>query len=237
MIKGGFGRKLDAAQVTLYKADWIQVVARDRADRRAKNAEETNASRAEIGSAIDELEELKQKNDLLGIVFLLDEFGNTKLRDEYIEELIAQESSDVGSQIYLRHMQGRLDLLDMQEVESYLTSARSSKAWTSLGRALVKLGRKSEATEFYLRYISEALKDGNTFSAAYYLKEAFENSLDTALFEKAYAESREKGDVWWELRSLQELELDDEVGALLRREGVDTPEGLLSKDEEPKEDD
>ncbi len=229
MIKGGFGRKLDAAQVTLYKSDWIQVVARDRADRRTKNALETSAARAEMGSAIDELEELKAKDDLFGIVILLDEVGSAKLRDEYIEKLIARDPADMESKIYLRHMQGRTDLLDEAEIEEHLAELMSDEDWSGLGRALVQLGRRSEAVEFYVRHISNAIAKKNTFNAAFYLKELSEESLHRALFEKAYDESRGKGDVWWELRSLQELGLDDEADALLEREGVETAEELLRK--------
>jgi hypothetical protein len=227
MIKGGFGRKLDAVQITLYKTDWIEIVTRDRAEKRSKSAGEARTERERVGKLVDELEELKIQKDLSGIVFLLNRIGNIKLRDQYIEELLSDEQSDTGSKIYFRQMQGRLDLLDPTEVEAHLRSLRSLKDWSGLGRALVQLGKKSEAAGYYARYVFEALRDGRTFSAAYYFKEMSEDSIDRALFEKAYNESREKGDVWWEFRSLQELELHDEIDALLKREGVQNMQELL----------
>jgi hypothetical protein len=185
--------------------------------------------RLEVGKLIDELESLKDDNALEEIIFLLDEVGNTRLRDDYIDKFIGQNSDDMDSQVYFRSMQGKIDLLDPLAVEEYLAELKRDESWSQVGRTLKHIGRGAEAAEYYLRDILESLSKGNTFSAAFYLKELSEEELHRPLFERAYKESRQRGEVWWEYRALQELELDDEIESLFDREGVKDEQELLQR--------
>ena len=218
MIKGGFGRKLDATQVLLYKNDWLQAVGRNRAEKSAKNAEEITSRKVQLGLLIDELEELKKGNAYDQIIFMLDEMENIKLRDEYIAKYIAEYPDDMDGQVFFRAMQERLDLLEKDKVDAYLAELAADESWSQIARCLVSLGRRREAVHYYLRDILHSLEHKNTFSAAYYLKELAARRLHIDLFDQAHEESVKKGDRWWELRSLEELGLYDEVDTLLESE-------------------
>jgi len=47
------------------------------------------------------------------------------------------------------------------------------------------------------------------------LKELFEEGLVDRLFEQAYREASEKGELWWQVRALQELGWDESLRELL----------------------
>jgi hypothetical protein len=228
-IRGGFHRKLDAHQVLLYKHDWIQLVTRNRSARKEEQQLHTEAGNDRVSNLIDRVEKLRAEGKLSSIIFLLNKVGNVQLRNRYIDELLNGDTEEIGSHIYYRAMQDRLDLLDEKAVETYLSDLRSNGWWSQLGRSLIHLKRPTEAAECYLRDILESLSEGNTFSAAYYLKELGSHNLYRPLFEKAYGETVARGDLWWQLRSLQELGWKEEAAELLRENGCNTANELLKK--------
>jgi hypothetical protein len=65
--------------------------------------------------------------------------------------------------------------------------------------------------------IISSLAEGNDFSAAYYLKELGRRRLFENLFERTYQRNLAAGDLWWALRSLQELGWMKEARDLLLR--------------------
>jgi tetratricopeptide (TPR) repeat protein len=229
MIKGGFGRKLDATQVLLYKADWVKAVGRARLEKATRATEQRDRQISKIGAFIDELEDLKKKEAYDEIIFKLDEIENITLRDEFIEKYVAENPDDMEGQIFFRSMQKRVDLLDMVRVDEHIDELKRDGYLSQVARALFDVGRHEEAITYYLDSIKDDLQNGNTFGAAFYLKELSERELHARLFEKAHRESHASGDRWWEMRSLQELELFDEVDALLDEEGVESEEELLEK--------
>jgi tetratricopeptide (TPR) repeat protein len=229
MLKGGFGRKLDSAQVLLYKTDWIKTVGRTRLEKIARAAEESDEQTRDIGAFIDEIEELKKKKSYDEIIFRLDEIDNVILRNEYIEKYIAEYPDDMEGQIFFRSMQNRVDLLDNAKVQAYIDEMKEGGYLSQVARALFDVGRYDEAIVYYIESIRDDLQNGNTFGAAFYLKEMSERELHARLFEKAHGESHASGDRWWEMRSLQELELYEEVDALFKNEGVESEEELLKK--------
>jgi hypothetical protein len=228
-IRGGFHRKLDAHQILLYKQDWTQLVARNRTAKKEERDLHAAVENDRISNLIDKVEELRARGDLPSIIFLLDRVGNVQLRNKYIDELMSRGTEKIGSQIFYRAMQDRLDLLNEKSVEDYLIHLRSNAWWSQLGRSLIHLKRPTEAAEYYLRDILESLSNGNTFSTAYYLKELGALALHLPLFEKAYSENVAKGDLWWQFKSLQELGWKDQAAELLKNNDCKTSSELLKK--------
>jgi hypothetical protein len=114
MVSGGFGRKLDASQVSLYKVDWNQIVAGDRTARHARSAEEAAAEELKVEELIDELKKPKGEDVLGRVISMLDDLGKTELRDEYIEQFIQSNPADKEAELFYRQMQGRPDLITTQ---------------------------------------------------------------------------------------------------------------------------
>ena len=91
------------------------------------------------------------------------------------------------------------------------------------------LGRFVDAAKDYLRGINESLEQGNLFSAAYYAKEFERDGLRDALFIAALADARERKDLWWEIRALQELDWLDELRVTVEahRQEIETSGDML----------
>ena len=89
--------------------------------------------------------------------------------------------------------------------EPRLTRQGDIGDWHNRARTLVDLGRNVEAAHDYVKTVLESLENGRFFSAAFYLNQLAEGGLIDRLFEKALEEAVEKNDLWWQVRSLQEL--------------------------------
>jgi pentatricopeptide repeat protein len=114
-------------------------------------------------------------------------------------------------------MQGKVHLVDQNKVQVQLNEWKKEEKWSSLARAYCHLGLHDEAVECYCLYCIRALKDGRHFSAGFYLKEMIEKNLVDYLFERALQQAKEEDNIWWQIRSLQELERDNEIDELVLR--------------------
>ena len=79
------------------------------------------------------------------------------------------------------------------------------------------VGRHREAVTDYLKGIKACLNKNRIFSAAYYLKELSASHLIEELFVLALKQAQTDGDLWWQVRSLQELGWYSELDALLKQ--------------------
>lgn len=213
-ISGGFHRKLDAEQVRLYRDDWLNLVARERELKRPidKVSKEERSLELELATSLAEI--YRENNELELLVIHYHNIGNTDLRDKYIEEALKNNPPD-GIVTFLRSLQKRRDLIPEEIIEREINRMSKNKDWSQLARLYVDIGDYKKAAENYIKGVIEDLREGNLFSAAYYLKELAEEGLTEALFEMALRESTAKGDLWWQVRALQELGWESELKDLL----------------------
>ena len=151
----------------------------------------------------------------MGLILKYQRSGQIDLRDKYIDKVVLNKDVPIGTELYLRAMQGKIHLVDPIKAQEELDELKKAQNWSSLARAYFHLGQYDEAVEYYCLYCVKALKDGRPFSAGLYLKEMIENNLVVYLFERALQQAKEKDDVWWQIRSLQELDRDDEIDELV----------------------
>jgi hypothetical protein len=215
MIKGGFNRKLNADLITLYRDDWVAVVVQ----RRGKvQADETlHSSHAlDFSLALDRIEVLKGRKEYSFLAMEYDRLGNPKLRDKYIELALKQDPSDFTT-MFLRDMQGQPTKIPPEVTERVILSYRRRKQWHLLGRTYHTMHDAKNAAINYCKSIIKGLEKGNTFSAAFYLKELAELELHVELFKKSYEDFSRDENLWWAYRSLQELSWRSEADEFLLR--------------------
>jgi len=82
-------------------------------------------------------------------------------------------------------------------------------------RLLATAKRFEEAATDYVRGILASLEEGNTFSAAFYIKELAEDGVLEELFILVLQSAKEQKNLWWQVRALQELGWDDALRELL----------------------
>lgn len=227
-IRGGFDRKLDAEQVILYRDDWVRIVARNRAqdEARREKTESPSNEQLELVTSLAEIYRENEQHELLAIHY--NRIGNRELRDKYIEISLAESTSDQKI-CFLRGLQGRPDLIPKDVIDRELLRHDASKDWSQKGRFLQVLGLHRDAAISYVHSILESLEEGRIFSAAYYLKELAEDELTPRLFELAFREAKDRDDLWWQVRALQELGWRDELKQLLHqnRQRIEQSEDLL----------
>jgi hypothetical protein len=211
-IRGGFHRKLDSDQIILYRDDWKAIVSRGRAQQRASRA--TDDGDSDVGQLIKEIEEMKARRDYEELIFTFDNLGQADLRDKYIELHLKRDKS-FEAKFYFRGLQGRLDLLDQGELKKHIEELDARNDWQDLASAYFRLGDKVNGTKFLAKHVARAIEEGNIFNAAYCFRSLLLNVTPADLFEKSLEVSRQKKDLFWELRALQELEWDDELRAVL----------------------
>jgi len=214
-IRGGFDRKLDAEQVILYRDDWNRLIARNRAAEEVEGGRESHGSiDVEYSTTIAEIYREGQHYDLLSIHY--NAIGNKELRDKYIAIAIERKPSD-DTIIFLRGLQSRPDLIPKEVIKREYKRKTGQKNWLQRARMLSNLGRHREAAADYLRGIKASLNKNEIFSAAYYLKELSQSHLIEELFVLALKQEQADGDLWWQVRSLQELGWYSELNALLKQ--------------------
>ncbi len=214
-IRGGFHRKLDAEQIVLYRNDWVSIIARSKAgdaNRAPDDYPEAQAVDLELATTIAEIYGDKQEYELLAMHYL--GIGNDELRDKYIN-LAMNQGVDDDTHIFFRGVQNRLDLLPQDVIDRRIATLKKQKDWLQLGRLYRTLGDSPASASSICLGAIEAIKRGNIFSAAYYLKEMMEEGTIDDLFIEALKKASEEGDLWWQYRSLQELGWDSEAHQLL----------------------
>jgi hypothetical protein len=160
------------------------------------------------------LDILREHQQYWQLAVQYNELGNSELRDKYIE-LALQGEHDDDTLIFLRSMQGRQDLIPDEVIKREVRRRKKYSDWSQLAGLYEKVGDYKNAVLNYCKTITESLAEGNAFSAAYYLKELSETELHRPLFKAAYRESTEAGDLWWQIRALQELGWTDELAAVV----------------------
>lgn len=228
-IRGGFGRKLNADQVTLYRDDWLIQVAKTRAvdvNRLPTTDREDQLINVELATSLAEIYREREEYELLALHYL--GIGNDELRDKYVELAIKQGMDDEGI-IFFRSVQGRLDLIPEDVKKGEIKRLEKHRAWFSLGRLYRQLEEYELATKATCKGVIESIEEGNIFSAAFHLKEMFREGTLDALFIDALHDAEEEGDLWWQYRCLEELEWEEEANNFLldhqdEIEELDTPE-------------
>jgi len=214
-VRGGFHRKLDLEQVLLYRNDWLRVVARERATARTSDMDERmgDQSDIELATSVAEIYRESQAYDLLAMHYNMLE--NKELRDKYIE-LAIKAGLDDSSIIYFRTAQGRQDLIPTHLITREERRLKSKKDYFQLARFYRGLKRPLEAVVATCQGAVESIKEGNTFTAAFYLKEMSTEGDVTRLFELSYEESKKGNDLWWQLRALREMDMHSEANELVK---------------------
>lgn len=222
-ISGGFSRKLDAAQVLLYKSDWLRIVQHRRSPptQAAAQTDDDIAIRLRETAEIAEL--YKTNKAYLQLVILYDSIGSKSLRDKYAN-LAIKGASDQET-LNIRRWQKRLDLVPSSIVERELDLYKHKKYWNMRAMIYRDLERSEEAVENYALTAIQSLREGNPFSAAFYLKQLFESSLVDSLFHRAFEKAERQGNLWWQVRALQELGDGDRLRSLLLKNDVEIEEG------------
>ena len=213
-IRGGFDRKLDADQVILYREDWIRLVVQSRAQEEAvREAARPEADlKVKIATSVAEVYLEHKEYELLAIHYHV--LNQPDLRDKYIGLALRKSPTDYMVAV-LRGIQGRPELIPKQVIKRELRRCDRHAFWNEKARFLRILGRTREAAESYVAGVLGCLREGNTFAAAFYLKELFATGLTERLFEFAFEEARRDGQLWWQVRALQELDRQAELHSLL----------------------
>jgi tetratricopeptide (TPR) repeat protein len=216
MIRGTFNRRLSPDVVTLYRDDWLAVVAQRRAEERDKEASSSSSRVADFPGMVEKLEILKERGEFELLAMEYDVLGNNNLRDKYIELSLKKQPSDFST-IFLRSMQGAIDKIPRNAIDRVVELQTKHEDWTQLGRTYDEIGDYEKAIINYCKGIIKSLEDGNKFSGAYYLRELSEKVLYLKIFEDTFNKYEAEGNIWWALRSLQELGWWSEIEDLLRR--------------------
>lgn len=211
-ITGGFDRKLDSNQVTLYRNDWHEVVARSRTTTEALTEQTQNHGSLELATSLAEIYRENKEFELLAMHY--HNIGNRDLRDKYIEKVLAEDPDD-STVMFLRGLQNRPDLIPEEVGTRQLDKLAHLESWSQRARANCELGRYKDACLDYLIDIQESFRDDRFFSAAYYLRELAESSITKELFVLALKQAQEEANLWWQVRSLQELGWWSELRELL----------------------
>lgn len=218
MIKGGFGRKLNADQVILYRNDWLKIIKNRRESTELQGLQDQAMRRdsnfIDYVTSVSEI--YRESEQFLLLAGLYNSVGNYELRDKYIEISLEKDPSD-RSICYFRGMQGRPDLIPLEVIERETTRYTENKDYSQRARFYLDIGMDIEAAKDYVQSVLESLKQGNPFSAAFYLKELVEEGLIDKLFEEALKKSTQEEDLWWQIRALQELGWQSELSDLLIR--------------------
>lgn len=216
MIRGGFGRKLNADQVILYRDDWLKIVQRSR-EKFGMNLldvqdQGNDSNFLEYITSVTEIYRENKKYSLLAGLY--DSLGNIELRDKYIEIAIAENPSD-DIICHLRGKQGKPELIPEDVKKRMYDKFTKNNNFSQRARFHMDVGLEIEAAKDYIADVKKSLDEGKFFSAAFYLKEMIEENLITRLFEEALKDATERDDLWWQVRALQELGWNSELNDLL----------------------
>ncbi len=214
-IRGGFDRKLDKEQIELYRTDWIRNVVRQRVKEEAMREVDSAPTEYQVKRATSIAEIYRERGEYELLAVHYNVLGNNELRDKYVDLALQQTPTDDDQIIYLRGLQGRIDLIPPDVIDRRLKLYDKEGDDLQKARFLNDLGRFREAARAYVKGIYESLEEGNIFGSAFYLKEMLEEGLQNRLFEIAFREAQIKDDLWWQVRALQELGWDTELRNLL----------------------
>lgn len=218
MIKGGFGRKLNADQVILYKNDWLKTIKKRRESTELQGLQNQAMKRdSNFIDYVTSVSEIYRENEQFTLlVGLYNSVGNHELRDKYIEIALEKDPSD-QTICYLRGMQGRPDLIPSEVIERETARYTETRDYSQRARFYLNIGMDIEAAKDYVQSGLKNLEKGKPFTAGFYLKELVEKNLIDKLFEAALKQFTEEEDLWGQIRALQELGWQSELSELLFR--------------------
>jgi hypothetical protein len=222
--KGGFYRRLDAAQVRLYRKEWLNIVGRVHA--RSSAAMEPGAACTLSREAQEQVAAfLLEQGQFAMLARHYHLVGNHALRDKYTEMALAEADVPCHTEITLRLRQKRLTDVSPKRLAAYLNGPHPEGSAPELAEVHRELGRHTDALMTYCAAILQMLTAGNVFAAAVLLKRLLEENFTSPLLHEAYRASRRKPDLYRRVRCLQELGWEKELKQLLTRHREDIEHG------------
>jgi hypothetical protein len=226
--KGGFYRKLDAAQVRLYRNEWLNFVGRMRvpgseAIDHGSTFGITEASREQVAATLLE----HQQYEMLARHYHL--LGDTESRDKYVELALADPDVTLATEVALRLRQNRLDVIPPARLHEFLSGPHSLHGTLEVVQVYRALGRDTEALLTFCDAIAQILHAGNRLLAAVLLKRLENDDFTTGLLQEEFRESRRKGLIWMQVRCLQELHWEKELRRFFadHRDEIESSPNLL----------
>ena len=165
------------------------------------------AASASLATSVVEI--FRERGDERGLVYHYHRIGNSELRDRHIEILLDQDRSP-RNVVTMRLLQRRPDLIPPGMTDVVLAEETEGTVRAAL---LYDLERYEEAATVYCEVVAEALRDGRPFSAAYYIRTMVNVGLPEQFLLSALSTATADGDLWWQMRCLQELGWDSELAA------------------------
>lgn len=185
-IRGGFGRKLDAEQVRLYRDDWLNQVRRRRMIVAPAESVGSRDISTDVRQVAAQLEIYKAAEDWFHVAWTYDRIGDAELRDKYIEMALQQNPRPFDA-YRLARMQGKTTNLPPDFIDAVIQDVGGD--WTWVGAILRETGDVVAATQVYLKGIKEALENGSWFLAAFYIRHGLNETIADNLFAKSLRES------------------------------------------------
>lgn len=225
-LRGGFGRKLEAEQVILYRDDWNIIVASTRVTKQIEHVKEGPLNKFQLQVATS-LAEIYRQNKEFGLLAMhYNSLDNVELRDKYIELAIAHNTNN-QMLCFLRGLQGKPELIPDDIVKKELKRYSKDKDWLQRARLYNSIGSELLAARDYIQGILKSLKEDNVFTAAFYLKEMMTEKFVDKLFEEAFRRASDENDLWWQIRALEELGWISEIDELI----LDNEAEILESDD------
>jgi len=163
-------------------------------------------------TSIAEIYRENEEYELLAIHY--HNIENIELRDKYIEKVLSENPSD-DSVLFLKSLQARGNEVSKEIIDRQVRRYKAEKDWLQIARIYKQVDDPIESVKFYLKGVSQVFADKNYFTSAFYLKELVEDGLIDHLFSQAFIEAKEQGDLWWQVRALQELGWNTELSDLV----------------------
>jgi hypothetical protein len=209
-IKGGFARGLDSEQIRLYRDDWDRMVAGNRTTSLDESISRTpmmdagsvGGLDASLATALVEID--RDAENWVGLAYLYNRLGNDELRDKAIEKAISAGVS-IEVMLGLRAIQGRLSEVDQGVIADHLSKAEQDGRYREQASLHVDLGDHRAGAEAYIRGLTETMDDFSVFTVAHHLNELVSMNVIDGMFVEALEKAADEDDLWWQVRSLEEL--------------------------------
>ena len=213
-ISGGFDRKLDAGQITLYRDDWHKTIAKLRNPNNDNGQTQNNFKQTSLEETTSLIEIYNDIGDWESLAKYYHRLGNNDLRDKYIEKSVNAPQWD-QTVWYLRGLQGRPDLIPKDLIEREVGRLSEGPNYFQRARLYKVIGRNIDSAQDYITGIKIRLEEKIFFTAAFYLSELFDSDLIEPLFIESFKQASDKNELHWQLRALQELGWENEICDLI----------------------
>lgn len=211
-LQGGFHRRLDAEQVRLYRSDWYDRLAAQRANEKDEGARKHPPMDAELIAGI--ADRLRDNGQWELLARLFDTAGHPELRNKYIVRALEQPGMAFSSRVFWRVMLDK-NSVSAGEIRQAVEQLLGDAEYATVARLLHALGCAAEALRAYCIGIQQKLAHGETFHAASLARELADRGLSARLFEAEYLRHKSRDDLWWQTRCLQEMGDEEQLKALI----------------------